>query len=69
MTTATHEQASPRIERLPAVLERTALSRTSLYSLLERQRFPAPIKLSDRAIGFLTHEVDEWIRERAAARA
>lgn len=32
--------------RLPAVLERTALSRTKLYELVDAGRFPRPFKLA-----------------------
>lgn len=64
-----HEHFPPRIERLPAVLARTSISRSSLYALLDRGAFPTPVKLSERAIGFLSHEVDAWILERASARS
>ena len=57
-----------RIERLPTVIERTGLCRSQIYALLAQRRFPAKIKLSARAIGFLSHEIDGWIAERAAAR-
>lgn len=65
MTTSTLLQ----IERLPAVLARTGLGRSSLYAALARNEFPQPIKLGNgRAIGFLASEVDDWILVRAALR-
>ncbi len=57
-----------RIERLPSVIERTGLCRSQIYSLISQQRFVRPVKLSTRAIGFISDEVDGWIAERAAAR-
>jgi prophage regulatory protein len=66
--TVVSHQPSPKIERLPAVLARTGLSRSSVYSLLAAGGFPPPIKLSARSIGFLSAEIDEWIAGRAAAR-
>lgn len=62
------ELIAPRIERLPAVLARTGMSRSSLYLALAKNAFPKPIKLSSRAIGFISAEVDAWIAERATRR-
>jgi prophage regulatory protein len=58
----------PRIERLPAVCERTGLARSTLYELLAQDRFVQPVRLSARSIGFLSAEVDSWIEQRAAER-
>lgn len=57
-----------RIERLPAIIERTGLSRSSIYALIAKDEFAKPVKLSLRAIGFISEEVDEWIAARGAAR-
>jgi prophage regulatory protein len=56
------------LERLPAVLARTGMSRSSVYAAIAAGSFPRPIKLSSRAIGFLSAEIDAWIAQRAAAR-
>ncbi len=58
-----------RIERLPAVLARTGLARSTIYAAIDAGDFPRPLKLSARAIGFIAAEVDEWIEQRAAARS
>ncbi len=50
------------------MLERTGLSRSTLYALLSRNEFVQPVRLSARAIGFVTAEVDGWIMARAAQR-
>jgi prophage regulatory protein len=49
------------ILRLPAVRERTGLSRSSIYLKISEGKFPRPLSLGARAIGFLASEVDEWI--------
>ena len=56
-----------RIERLPQVKARTGYSRSSLYALIAAERFPAPILLGPRAVGWLSHEIDEWITSRVRA--
>ena len=61
-------EGTPRVERLPAVLARTGLSRSSLYSLQAKSLFPVGLRISARSIGFLSNEVDDWITSRAAAR-
>lgn len=62
------EQASVQFLRLPEVSRRTGLQRDSVYRLGKVGKFPRPVKLSERASGWLAHEVDAWIAERAAAR-
>lgn len=54
--------------RLNAVKERTALSRSHIYELLERGEFPRPVKLSGRINAWPDHEIDGWIKARIAER-
>jgi len=60
--------ASPRIERLPAVLARVGLGRSSLYAAVAAGTFPRPIALTAHARGWVADEVDIWIAARVAAR-
>lgn len=53
-----------RIIKVPEVIERCALSRATLYRLLERGEFPRQVRLSTRSIGFYEHEVNQWLAER-----
>lgn len=55
------------IIRLPQAIARTGLSRSSLYAYIKAGKFPKPILLGVRAIGFLSSEVDEWIDARTKA--
>ncbi|EAN6616093.1 dipicolinate synthase, partial [Salmonella enterica subsp. enterica serovar Oranienburg] len=46
--------------RLPEVLERTGFCKAWIYRLISRNEFPSPIKIGDRAIGFVESEIDAW---------
>ena len=68
--TSVIEQKKPgkvRFLRLPKVLARTGLSRSTIYVRLEQGRFPQPVSLGGRAVGWIEEEVDEWMRERIVA--
>ena len=58
------KQGQVRFLRLPEVLARTGLSRSTIYVRLDEGRFPRPVSLGGRAVGWIEAEVDEWIRER-----
>ena len=55
------------IVRLPQAIQRTGLSRSSVYAFIKAGKFPPPISLGARAIGFLSSEIDEWIDSRTRA--
>jgi len=44
------------------------LSRAQIYRKIAAGTFPQQVHLSDRRIVFLEAEVDEWLRQRIAAR-
>lgn len=52
--------------RLPAVIARTGLSRSSIYNKVADGSFPPPVHISTRAIGFVSDEIEAWISERIA---
>ena len=56
------------ILRLPEVITKTGRSRSTLYADIEAGKFPKPVKLGARAIGFVADEVDAWIAARIAER-
>ncbi len=60
-------RAPGRFLRLPEVMARTGLSRSTIYVRLDEGRFPRPVSLGSRAVGWVEAEVDEWMRERIAA--
>ena len=58
------ENPLTRFLRLPEVQDRTGLSRSTIYVRLGQGRFPRPVSLGERAVGWIEAEVEEWIRER-----
>lgn len=64
---AAHDAASTkpsRLLRLPAVMERCALGRSSIYAGVKAGTFVAPVRLSARAVGWREDEIDRWVSER-----
>jgi len=53
------------ILRLPALKQKIGLSRSSIYSFIAQGTFPKPIPLGPRAVGWLSEQIDAWIRARA----
>lgn len=47
--------------RLPEVIKRTGVSRTTIYRLINKKSFPSPIKISEKMIAFIESEVNDWI--------
>ena len=54
-----------RIIRIPEVLDRVGVGRSTLYEWMAKGDFPASIPLGERSVGFLESDVDEWIEARA----
>lgn len=50
--------------RLPKVIERTGLSRSSIYSMIGEGLFPAPVKIGRRAVAWREADLDRWAAER-----
>ena len=55
------------ILRLPAVKNRTGLSRSTIYSRISQDKFPKPISLGSRAVGWVESEIEEWLSQRIDA--
>ena len=54
-----------RLLRLPRVIEKTGLSRSSLYEKIACGHFPKPVRLGTdaRSVAWVECEVDEWIQD------
>ena len=63
-----NERTNPptRFLRLPEVMERTGLSRSTIYVRLAAGRFPRPGALGGRAGGWIEAEIEAWVAERIA---
>jgi prophage regulatory protein len=48
-------------------MERCGLGRSSIYAGVKAGTFPAPVRLSARAVGFLESSIDRWVAQRMAA--
>lgn len=57
-----------RILRRPDVEQKTGFKRAHLYQLMKEGKFPKPIRLGVRAVGWDSVEVDEWIADRLESR-
>src|SRR5579859_552831 len=55
------EKMPEKILRLPNVLDRTGLSRSTVYQRVTEGRFPRPVSLGARAVGWIETEIEEWI--------
>lgn len=64
----TESKANPRLRilRMPEVVARTGLSRSTIYARMSEGTFPPQISLGGRAVGWLETSIDEWIRNRIA---
>ena len=51
-----------RILRLNAVLDRTGLSRSTLYRKIQAGTFPAQVRIATRCTGWRESAVSEWLR-------
>jgi prophage regulatory protein len=56
-----------QIYRIREVSEITGLARSTIYSLIKDGKFPKPLKLSVRAVGWSSLSVFQWLAERDVA--
>lgn len=52
---------------LPRVMQKVPLGKSTIYAYVKAGKMPAPIKIGDRAVGWIESEIDAWIKERAEA--
>lgn len=57
-----------RIERKPAVLNRTGMSHATLYRRISEGLFPPGVTLGNRSVGWLAREVDAMLNAFAAGK-
>ena len=55
------------ILRLPEVRRSTGLSRSTIYARIAEGRFPKPVSLGGRAVGWIEAEIEEWLEQRIEA--
>jgi prophage regulatory protein len=50
-----------RILRLKSVIERTGLSRSTVYRKIDDGSFPRQIKIAERCVGWRESHIDKWL--------
>jgi prophage regulatory protein len=50
--------------RLPIVLRRTGLGRSTIYRMIANKEFPGQVRIGARAVGWRQNDIDEWIEAR-----
>lgn len=58
---------SDEVLKLPQVLARVGLSRSTWLQGVKRRVYPAPIRLSERRVGWTAASIDAWLADREAA--
>lgn len=64
LSASTHPALRRVLMRLPAVIEAVGLSKPTIYNMVAAGTFPAPIKVSDRAVAWSSEAIEAWILER-----
>ncbi|WP_406626312.1 helix-turn-helix transcriptional regulator [Acidovorax sp. SDU_ACID1] len=57
-----------KILRLPEVISRTGLPRSTLYLYIKQNQFPKQVKIGVRSVGWIRTEVEEWLFQRKEQR-
>ena len=57
--------ASDRIVKVQWVIDRTSLSRTTIWRKVKARSFPQPIAVSDNRVGWSLLAVEAWVTECA----
>ncbi len=60
------EQKNIRMIRLPEVMLKTGLGRSSIYKKMSEGTFPKCHKIGERAVAWFEHEIDEHNAKCAA---
>lgn len=64
---STSDETRLSILRLTDVRARTGLSRSTIYLRIALGTFPKAVPLGGRAVGWLEHEIQQWLKERVEA--
>jgi len=56
-----------RFMRMPEVVAVTGLAKSTIRYCIEAGTFPAPVRLTTRAVGFRESDIKRWMDERAEA--
>jgi prophage regulatory protein len=57
-----------RILRMQDAVKRTALSRSTIYRMIDRGEFPPLLQISRRSVGFRESEIEQFLDNRLTVR-
>ena len=57
-----------RIMRLEEVMSVTGFKRSSVYKYVALGLFPKPVRLTGKSVGWVSVEIEDWIKARIAER-
>jgi prophage regulatory protein len=57
---------SDNIIRLPDVIKKCGLSKSTIYLMISKREFPESISLGERAVGWIESEIDQWLEDKIA---
>lgn len=50
-----------RLIRLPEVITKVGLSRSTIYARIDRKKFPTPVPIGGNRVAWLEQDIDQWI--------
>jgi prophage regulatory protein len=64
LSAAVQDTRPIRILRRWQVQDTVGLSRATIYQMMREGRFPKTVEISVRAVGWIEHEIQEWLMKR-----
>ena len=49
------------VQRMPVVMARTGHAKSTIYKLISEDKFPKPVALGSRAVGWRSTDIDSYI--------
>jgi prophage regulatory protein len=67
MQLVANESIPPVLVRMPTVMRRTGLARSTIYKMIANQNFPTPVRLGPRAVAWRRTDLDAWSQAQPAS--
>lgn len=61
------DTAAPSFLRMPMVVRVTGLARSTIYRMISEKKFPAAVRLGERAVAWRRADVERWSADRPPA--
>ena len=55
---------SPKIIRREEVEQRIGLACSTIYAMMAAQKFPRPVKIGRRAVGWIEEDIQNWLSDK-----